>query len=123
MVDEGPVMTWRAGPDRLKDHFNRAWLQYRGRTLQQEMGHGWMEGVHPDEMAIWIEEYEASFNQRRSFQTEYQLQRSDGAYRWIIDLGVPRFSPGGAFLDYVGFSSDIHERKVNQQTLRDSNDN
>ena len=111
MADAAPVLMWMTGPDALGTFFNRAWLEFRGRTMEQEAGHGWTEGVHPDDLEGCLQKYLNAFYARAPFRLEYRLQRLDGEYRWIESLGVPRFETDGSFAGYVGSGVDIHDRK------------
>jgi len=111
MADSVPVLLWVAGTDALYTFFNRTWLQFTGRTLEQELGVGWMEGLHPDELQRCLNTYQSAFNARQSFEMEYHLRRADGEYRWILDTGIPRFTPDGTFAGYIGSCIDITERK------------
>jgi PAS domain S-box-containing protein len=115
MADTAPVMIWVSGLDKLCNFFNRSWLEFTGRTLEQESGDGWAEGVHPSDLDRCISTYSASFDARRTFQMEYRLRRNDGEYRWILDEGAPRFRPGGVFSGYVGSCVDITEIKRGQE--------
>ena len=112
-----PVMIWSAGAVHRRDYFNSQWLDYRGRMLQEEIGNGWTEGVHPDDLKHCLEACALSFDQRRSFQVDYRLRRNDGAYRWVMDSAAPRFLRSGLFVGYVGACVDIHDRKVAEQAL------
>jgi PAS domain S-box-containing protein len=112
MADAAPVMLWMSGPDGLCNFFNKRWLAFRGRTMEQELGSGWASGVHPDERDACTENYLTAFRDRREFQMEYRLQRTDGEYRWIVGSGVPRFDAEGSFLGYMGSGMDVHDRKA-----------
>jgi PAS domain S-box-containing protein len=118
MADSAPVMIWVAGTDALCTFFNRQWLEFTGRTMEQEVGNGWSEGVHPADFQPCVDYYLASFAARRTFTMEYRLKRADGQYRWLIDTGVPRFGTTGDFLGYIGSCVDISERKQNEQALQ-----
>lgn len=111
LADTAPVLIWMSGTDKLCDFFNKPWLDFTGRTMEQELGNGWTEGVHPDDYDRCLEIYVTSFDAREPFQMEYRLRRYDGEYRWIVDNGIPRFSANGDFLGYIGSCIDITERK------------
>ena len=118
MADQAPVLIWRSGVDKACDFFNQPWLDFRGRTLEQEQGSGWSEGVHADDLHDCIHTYGACFDAREPFNIEYRLQRADGEYRWVMDVGVPRYDEDGNFAGYIGSAVDISERRqVEQQNL------
>ncbi|MGB3312098.1 MAG: PAS domain S-box protein [Nodosilinea sp.] len=118
MTDAAPMMVWISGPDQGCTYFNQSWLTFTGRTLSQEMGIGWTEGIHPDDFQTCLDTYSTTFDARRSFAMEYRLRHVSGEYRWIFDVGEPRFSPDGHFLGYVGSCFDIHDRKQAEEALR-----
>jgi PAS domain S-box-containing protein len=118
MADTAPVMIWISGDDRLCTYFNQQWLDFTGRTMQQELGNGWAEGVHPDDRARCREIYTTSFNDRKRFAMEYRIRHADGEYRWVLDCGTPRFSSEGEFLGYIGSGVDITERKELEEERR-----
>jgi PAS domain S-box-containing protein len=111
LVRHSPVMIWRAGLDARCDYFNETWLAFTGRTLEQERGDGWTEGVHPDDVERCVAYYLEHFHRREAFEMEYRLRRHDGAYRWIFDRGVPFTNEGGAFAGFVGSCVDVDERR------------
>jgi PAS domain S-box-containing protein len=112
MADGAPVMMWMSGVDKLCTDFNRGWLTFTGRSIEQELGNGWTEGVHPDDLQRCFTIYVEAFDQRRPFSMEYRLRRYDGEYHWISDSGSPRFLPDGTFAGYIGCCVDIHDRKA-----------
>jgi PAS domain S-box-containing protein len=114
-ANSAPVMIWMAGTDKLYDWFNQTWLAFTGRTLEQEIGHGWAEAIHPDDVERCVGIYFSCFDARRPFEMEYRLRRHDGEYRWLLDNGVPRYGPAGEFEGYIGTCLDIHDRKQAEQ--------
>ncbi|MEH2281421.1 MAG: PAS domain S-box protein [Nostoc sp.] len=120
MTDTAPVLVWMSGTDKLCNYFNKPWLDFTGRTLEQEMGNGWAENVHPDDFQRCLDTYINAFDARQKFTMEYRLRRFDGEHRWILDTGVPRLAPTGEFLGYIGTCVDIHDRKLAEKALRDS---
>src|SRR6185436_2019065 len=111
MADTAPVMIWVAGTDKLCTFFNKPWLDFTGRSLEQEMGNGWADGIHPEDHERCWNVYSKAFDARERFSTEYRLRRHDGEYRWVLDEGVPRFSKTGRFEGFIGSCFDITERK------------
>jgi len=110
LVEQAPMIVWRADTSGRCDYFNERWLAFTGRTMEQEMGDGWAEGVHPDDLKRCLDVYLSSFARREAFEMEYRLRRHDGAYRWILDRGAPSRGPSGEFLGYIGSCIDVTER-------------
>jgi PAS domain S-box-containing protein len=115
MADNAPVMIWISGPDKLATFFNKGWLDFTGRGIEQELGHGWTSGVHPDHRDACLSSYASAFDGRRVWQTECQLRRADGEYRWILCHGAPRFAVDSAFDGYIVSGSDITDLKSAQE--------
>lgn len=118
MADCAPVLLWMAGTDARCDFFNQTWLSFTGRRLEDEVGYGWAEGVHPEDFSHCIDTFMAAFNGRQSFEMTYRLRRADGEYRWVLDRGVPRYTPDGEFAGFIGSCIDITARKRVVDDLR-----
>ena len=117
VANAAPVLIWMSGMDKLCDYFNDPWLQFTGRSLDQELGNGWAEAVHPEDLQQCLETYMAAFDRRESFEMEYRIRRHDGQYRWLYDKGVPRFNRDGTFAGYIGACTDITEHKIAEEAL------
>lgn len=117
LADFAPVMIWRAGTDALCDWFNKPWLDFVGRTMEQEIGNGWAENVHPDDFDRCLEIYLSSFTARKPFTMTYRLKRCDGVYREILDNGAA-FYRNGEFAGYFGSCLDISDRTALEAQLR-----
>jgi PAS domain S-box-containing protein len=110
MADTVPVMVWVSDTDKRRTYFNRCWLDFTGRDPEQEIGFGWMDDLHPDDLQHYMQVYTSSIDARTEFKIEYRLRRFDGQYRWVLSHGVPFFTPGGTFDGFIGCSMDITER-------------
>jgi PAS domain S-box-containing protein len=111
MAQSAPILLWMSDGEKQCIFVNKFWLDFTGRTLEQELGNGWVDGVHPDDLKGWSADCYAAFDAREPFELEYRLRRRDGSYRWVIDKGVPRYAPDGEFAGYIGTAVDISERK------------
>lgn len=121
ILDQFPNPIWRAGLDAKCNFFNKAWLAFTGRTMEQEMGDGWAEGVHPDELKPCVEGYLAAFNAHKPFLLEYRLKHHDGTYHWLLDYGSPFFDENGTFLGYIGSCYDNNDAKLHTQLMEKMN--
>jgi PAS domain S-box-containing protein len=111
ILQEFPAMIWRSGVDAKCDYFNKAWLSFTGRTLEQEIGSGWAEGVHPNDVDQCVAGYLKAFHAHEPFVLEYRLRRYDGEYQYILDRGSPFNDLDGNFAGFIGSCYDITERK------------
>ena len=118
IADNGMALVWMSGLDKGCFYFNRPWLKFTGRSLEQEQGNGWVEGVHPDDFERCLAIYLAAFDKQEKFSMVYRLRRHDGEYRWIVDNGVPRYDSGGKFIGYVGHCLDITESKQAEEKIK-----
>ena len=117
LADGGSALIWTAGVDKLCNYFNEPWLNFTGRTLEQEIGNGWAEGVHPEDFDFCLNIYVTAFDNRQPFTMDYRLRYADGSYRWIKDDGNPRYDSQGTFLGYIGFCYDITPQKAARDEL------
>ena len=115
MADTAPVLIWMTGTDALCNYFNKPWLDFTGRTIEQEVGTGWTEGVHPDDVQGCFDRFLPAFHARKPFRMEYRLRRADGEYRWVIESGIPRYTGDGEFAGYIGSNIDITDLKLAEQ--------
>jgi PAS domain S-box-containing protein len=120
IADTAPMMIWITGADKECTYINKQWLEFTGRTLAEQLGHGWLQSVHPEDRDRIYEIYVSHFDERKPFEMEYRLRREDGEYRWIFDTGAPRFSTDGMFLGYIGTCLDISERKQSEAELHNA---
>lgn len=110
-ADAAPMLMWMSGTDSLRTFFNRPWLRFTGRAMEQELGNGWEEGIHPDDRDRRCKTYAEAFDARKPFALEFRLRRHDGQWRWVTDDGVPRYGPDNEFIGYIGSCLDVTERR------------
>jgi len=120
MADTAPVLIWRTGADGGNNFCNRPWLEFTGRTLEQELGSGWTAGVHPDDVQMALEKFHAAFQAREPFRIEFRLRRVDGEYRWLMNAGVPRYDDQQRFAGYVGSSVDVTDYRQAMEGFSES---
>ncbi len=119
VANTAPVLIWMSGTDKLCTYVNQPWLEFTGRPLEAELGNGWVESVHPEDLNRCMDTYTQAFDRRESFQIEYRARRHDGEYRWLSDIGVPRFNPDHSFAGYIGSCTDVTERRLAEESLAD----
>jgi PAS domain S-box-containing protein len=119
-ANAAPVMIWMSGRDKQSTWFNQRWLDFVGRSMEQEIGDGWCDNLHPADFDRALDTYHAAFDARRPFEMEYRLQRDDGAWRWVLERGTPNFGPDGQFEGYIGTCIDITEHRETVEQLRES---
>lgn len=122
LVEQAPMLIWRSDTTGACDYFNERWLQFRGRTLEEECGNEWATGVHSEDLQRCLDTYLESFGKRESFEMHYRLMRHDGVYRWILDRGAPFFSDTGEFLGYIGSCIDVTESIEAHRALNEAHE-
>jgi PAS domain S-box-containing protein len=120
VADAAPVLIWMSGLDKQATYFNKPWLDFTGRTAESQLGDGWADGVHADDVQDCLKTYAAAFDRREPFVMEYRLRRHDGEFRWIFDTGVPRFNADGSFAGYIGSCVDVTDSKRALSALREN---
>lgn len=118
LVDSTPSLIWASDDKMQRVFFNKSWLEFTGRTMEQEIGVGWWEGLHPEDREGSYQTYRQAFDRRVSFEMEYRLRRHDGEYRWLMARGQPRYNVDASFIGYTGSCTDITERKEAEEELR-----
>jgi PAS domain S-box-containing protein len=121
VANTAPVMIWMSGTDKLCTYVNKPWLDFTGRSMDSELGSGWAEGIHPEDLERCLDTFTQSFDRREEFRMEYRLQRYDGEYRWVLDHGVPRLDQDGSFVGFIGIGVDVTDRKETEQALQQAN--
>jgi len=119
-ANAAPVMIWMSGPGRRCTWFNQRWLDFVGRGMEQELGDGWCDNLHPADFDRVLDTYHAAFDAHRSYEMEFRLQREDGAWRWLLERGTPNLGPGGSFEGFIGTCVDITEHRETVEALREN---
>jgi len=117
IANTAPVLIWMSDMDKLCTYFNEPWLEFTGKSLESQLGNGWANGVHPEDLERCLRIYTKAFDRRERFRMEYRLRRKDGDYRWVLDIGVPRFNQHRSFVGYIGSCIDVTERKRSEEAL------
>ena len=120
VAERAPVMIWTARPDTTLDYLNHTCVEFTGRTLEQLSNDGWLDSVHPEDLDRCLHTYGPAFEARRPFLMEYRVRHADGAYRWLLASGVPKYDPDGSFAGYIGCDVDITERRNAEDRIRES---
>ena len=115
IADTAPALIWESDPGETDAFASRRWFDYSTRNLNHEFGDGWLELVHPDDRAA-VNAGASAFAKRRPFTTQFRQRSAGGEYRWMQDSGTPRFSGDGEFLGFIGALTDVHDRKVAEES-------
>ncbi|MFO0877464.1 MAG: PAS domain S-box protein [Gemmataceae bacterium] len=119
MADNAPTMLWVTDSTGSCVYLSKSWHAYTGRTPEQDLGFGWLENIHPDDLPLTEETFRSANARRVPFSVDYRLRRQDGQYFWNVDAGQPRFDEHGHFQGFVGTVTDIHARRVAEAALRE----
>jgi PAS domain S-box-containing protein len=119
LADSGEALIWTSAADKKCNYFNKVWLDFTGRTIDQEIGDGWAEGVYPDDCHRYFETYSDAFDRYESFGVDFRLRRHDGEYRWLQARATPQYSSLGDFIGYIGHCLDITKNKMAENEIND----
>ncbi len=119
-ANAAPVLIWMSGKDKRCTWFNQRWLDFVGRDMEQEIGDGWCDNLHPADFDRALDTYHAAFDARRPYEMEFRLQRDDGAWRWLLERGCPHLGPNDEFVGYIGTCIDITEHRETVEQLREN---
>lgn len=122
LADTAPVLIWMTDASKEVVYLNKSWAEFTGRAENQDVGHGWLEAVHPEDRERVQEDYFEAFDAREAVRLEYRLRHHSGEYRWVLDTGRPRYLPNGAFAGYIGSCVDITDRKEAEDFLQATNE-
>ncbi len=122
MADSAPALIWLSEPDQRRTYFNKTWLEFTGHSMAQSLGFGWVDDIHPDDLALYLETYARATERRVPFELEYRLRRHDGASRWVLARGTPRVTATGTFVGFVGLCLDVTDRRDAETAVRRSED-
>ncbi|ELR68569.1 Multi-sensor Hybrid Histidine Kinase [Fulvivirga imtechensis AK7] len=120
MTDNTPVITWITRPDGHCSYLNKQWYEYSGQTPATGLGFGWLEVVHPDDYERTKYIFLDAGKKKIPFSMEYRLRQKDGRYKWHLVTGLPKFDDQKKFEGHIGAVIDIHERKMMEEKLQES---
>lgn len=118
LFEDFPAMIKRSGKDGNCDYFNRTWISFTGRQTEEELGDGWMQSVHPEDLERCTGMYSEFLEKRLPFSLEYRLRYRTGEYRWVLDMGRPYHDMEGHFAGFINAAFDLTERKQVEDALR-----
>lgn len=118
IIDTIPILVWRKSPDGRADFLNKHFREYTGLSLEEGLGWGWMNALHPDDRTK--EEWQAAWAAGKPFEKEARLRRADGRYRWFLIRGVPLVDERGNVVNWYGSTIDVEDRKQAEEALRSS---
>ena len=120
MADTMPALVWMSGTDGQVNFFNKGWLDFTGQSGESMLNNGWMKWIHPEDLTLFVKAYDDALKENKIFTAEYRFRRFDGEYRWVLNTGVPRFTPEGSFMGFTGSIFDITNRKKAEEVLSKS---
>jgi PAS domain S-box-containing protein len=121
LADAIPQLIWTADPEGLIDYGNERWLSFTNQPFERLRGHGWQDTLHPDDRArtsaAWAEAVRLASGR---FQIEHRMRRHDGSWRWMLTTALPYRGPGGEVQRWFGTSTDIHDRVMADEQMREA---
>ncbi|HVN06913.1 MAG TPA: PAS domain S-box protein [Bryobacteraceae bacterium] len=122
LADTAPAFIWMTDIEGRCVFVNKGWLDFAGRTLEEDLGDGWIESLHPEDRKEAVATSHEAIARRERYQSEYRVRRADGEYRWILDSGAPRLDSQGHFLGFIGSCVDVTEARRDREALRTARD-
>src|SRR5437588_90664 len=116
-VDTTPAFIHTARPDGYLDYFNRGWLDFLGKSLEEVCGWRWTESVHPEDVAGLVQKWHAALASGEPLEVEARVRRADGSYRALLHRNVPLRDEHGNIVKWFGSSIDIEDRKCAEQRM------
>lgn len=113
-----PQIVYTANAEGETEFVNRRWSQYTGCPEEQGLTFHWLQRLHEEDRSPALEKWRASIGTGHPFQTEYRLLRADGEYRWHLSRALPLKNDEGKVHGWIGTSTDIHDRKLTETTLK-----
>ena len=120
IIDRAPVMIWTARPNTSLDYLNGNCVEFTGLPIEKLLDEGWLDAVHPEDRDYIVGTYTPAIEARTPFLFEYRVRRADGAYRWLLATGVPKYEPDGSYAGYIGCDVDITDRRNAEDVSRES---
>lgn len=116
-LDTIPGLVWSSAPDGYISYLNQRWLEFTGFTLEQGVGWGWRDAIHPDDLPALEAYWRSLLPTGTEGETEARLKRFDGSYRWFLFRAVPVFTDEGELEEWYGQTTDIDDLKRTEARL------
>lgn len=119
-IDAVPAMIWITNKEGQSLYLNDNWYRYTGQAPREAEGFGWVKAIHPDDRQMGEDAFKIANEDRVAYNVNFRLRRENGEYRWVMDRGNPKFNEQGEYEGMVGTVIDVHEEKLKEQRVRES---